>query len=84
MYILEENLKVISEGFSEPDLFVADGGVVDKQKLQNYFDRSFDLFIEKMAEVRTSDSLEDDKEKELRFMLEALLAAKHILVEEEF
>jgi hypothetical protein len=84
MYIIEKNLKVISEGFSEPHSFVGDGGAIDKQKLEDYFERSFKLFMAGMEEMRASESLAEDKEKELRFMLEALLAAKHILVEEDF
>jgi hypothetical protein len=84
MYNIQERVIVIADGFAEPISFLRDDETIDVKELQEYFDRSWNIFESRLATFRKRDFIDDQEERELRFMLEALLAAKHLLIEEKF
>lgn len=66
------------------DVLAADSPweMFDEQKLQSYFENGQRIFLSRLGELGDpSHSLTSRKEKELRFMLEALIAAKKTLEE---
>jgi hypothetical protein len=82
MYKIKEKIKILSDGFPGPQTFLRDDESVDAEELHAYFDRSFGVFEDRLITFRTSPSISEAEAKELRFMLEALIAAKEILAEE--
>ncbi|MDP2598791.1 MAG: hypothetical protein Q8P49_03100 [Candidatus Liptonbacteria bacterium] len=54
----------------------------DEQKLRGYFENGFRVFLSRLEEFQSfGQPLTVQKEKELKFMLEALIAAKKTLGE---
>lgn len=53
-----------------------------QEQLEMYFRRSSKRFMERMESFFAAQTFSEREERELRFMLEALLAAKHILLED--
>lgn len=52
----------------------------DRDSVPKYFEKGFKKFRERLAELEAPDRvLTSKEEKELRFMLDALIEAKHIL-----
>lgn len=63
------------EAFPETVAVLRDAG------LRTYFDRSFPIFMRRMRSFREAADLTPQEEREMRFMLEALLEAKRGLAE---
>ncbi len=49
--------------------------------LRTYFEASFPIFMRRLRNFRSAKSLTFKEEREMRFMLEALLEAKRALLE---
>ncbi len=79
-YNLKDAVAILSTGFAKQAQLVRDKEM-SEEDLRAYFINSFNIFMTRLEELRANDTLSPQSEKELRFMLEALFSAKHILIE---
>jgi hypothetical protein len=81
IYSIREKFSILADGFPQEARYLRDGGMSEKE-LNEYFNRSFTVFLKRLeAFQHMKEEVPPEEEKQLRFMLEALLAAKHILNE---
>ena len=56
----------------------------EMREVKEYFNRSLPIFEARLAVLRSSARLSEREEKELRFMLEALISAKQMLDDDQY
>jgi len=79
-YKIKERIQILSDGFPETAALLRDEP--NEIDIEKYFRDSFEVFLERLKAFRVASSFTNEEEKQLRFMLEALIAAKQILSEE--
>ncbi len=77
MYTIAERSKVLNDDFIAAHLLVHDGN--SEPDIQAYFDRALAAFRERLEVFARADVFDEAEEKKMRFMLEALFAAKFLL-----
>ncbi len=79
MYTLAEKIPTTRHGCGTVR-FLRD---LERDELEDYFSRAHAKFMERMEALRTARNFAEGEERELRFMLEALLAAKYLLLQKD-
>lgn len=80
-YSLDIPDKFLSDAAARNPIFVKDAGGLPGPDLDLYLKKGYAMFAKRIQKLVAKDILGDGEEKELRFMLEALIAAKRILEE---
>jgi len=83
---LHNDFVIVEDGMlaAPPDLLYDKWEEFDERKLEEYFEKSYGIFMSRLQEFREAKhQLTTKEEKELKFMLEALIDVKKSLREME-